>query len=536
MTDIADKLLPKWMTDLNLMIGIFAGFLTAFFLSTRLITTIQSSQKQEEAEKGQKPPRLPYWVPFFGSSPSFWLDPSSTLRGAKEQFPQGIFSVKLGRSLKTYVYSSFLSKDLLDPRHEKQTSPAESKLRFLQNGFGLPLRFSQRFLEIWPGLQTSITDMDKDFGKALEAEALKSMERQMPDLISFASSPIDSEQWERVSGTILLDDKETVETGLVALTQTFLTLFTSTQLLSPSLFDATPELVALLLTIPSELDKLLNKPRAASPRAAAVLRTLSTHVQPFLDAVYAKDDDVNAIAMYDDVPDAKTPFLSILRNEELVASPASIQISVLVYLLTLSVIPHVIVPWTLLRLNAPFSSTRKRHAAAVQDAVTHQVLAHQEAGIGAFRPPPVVQVPEKALNSEAFNGALAESILALARGTTEVDLIDDITISPQATGEERSVDAIAPERWHLKAGQTVIAAHWLEDRGLEDAEWSDITDSVGEAVEEALKKRKFCSFQSALSMTNCARYSWRLPSPSTLFIPQDGVYQLHCFVPQAICD
>jgi hypothetical protein len=482
--------LPKWMTDLNLLIGILAGFLTAFFLSTRLITTIQTSQKQEEVEKGQKPPRLPYWVPLLGSSPSFWVNPARTLQHAKEQFPQGTFSVKLGGQLKTYIYSRFLSKDLLDTHNEKHTSPAETKLRFLQNGFGLPLRFSQRFLEIWPSVQTSITDIDKNFGKKIEAEALKLIERQMPDFISFANSNIDAQQWERVSGTILLDDKETVETGLVALTQTWLTIFTSAQLLSPSLFDATPELVALLLTLPSELDKLLNKPRAAAPRAAAVLRTLSTHVQPFLDAVYAPDDDQTAIAMYDDVPHIKTPFVSVLRNKDLVASPSAIQISVVLYLLTLSVIPHVIVPWTLLRLNAPFASARHRHATAVNNIVRDQVLATQEPGIGAFRPPPEVKVSDKALKSEALNAVVAESILALARGVTEVDLTEDITISPQVEGDEKTVDAVAPERWHLRAGQTVVAAHWLEDQSLEDAEWSEITESVEEAVEEAMKMRK----------------------------------------------
>lgn len=482
--------LPKWMNDFNLIVGILMGFLTAFFLSTRLLTTIQSSQKQEETEKGQIPPRLPYWIPIFGSSPSFWLDTTGTIQGAKEQFQQGVFSIKLGRQLKTYIYSSSLIADLLDARNDQHTSPSETKLRFLQNGFGLPLRFSRRFLEIWPSLSKSIDTVDEDVAYKLKIDAIKNMERQMSDLISFASSNIDAQPWERVSGTILLEDNETVETGIVALTQTFLTLFTTSQLLSPSLFDGTPELVALLLTMPSELDKLLNKPRVTSPRAAAVLRTLSSHVQPFLDAVYASEEDVATVAMYDDVPDSKSPFITILRNKELVKSSAAIQISVLIYLLTLSVIPHVIVPWTIIRLNTSFSSTRKRYADKVEETVRIHVTASQEAGIGAFRPPPTIKFTDKALTSEALNGAIADSLLLLGRGSTEVDLVDDITISPKIPGDARSVDSVAPERWHLRAGQNVVAAHWLEDKGIDDAEWSEVTDSIEDAVEEAMKKRK----------------------------------------------
>src|ERR1700755_2874045 len=75
--------LPQMRSDTHMVTGVLAAFITAFILSTRILTAFQSYQSQEEAKKGLRPPRVPYWIPLLGSLPSSWLGAESFLSQSK---------------------------------------------------------------------------------------------------------------------------------------------------------------------------------------------------------------------------------------------------------------------------------------------------------------------------------------------------------------------------------------------------------------------------------------------------------------------
>ncbi|KAF2669181.1 hypothetical protein BT63DRAFT_455157 [Microthyrium microscopicum] len=480
--------LPAWLSSINVTTAILAAFITAFVLSTRIITAFQAYAEKEASEKGQRPPQVPYWVPLFGSLPSFWLGSERFLSQKKDEYPQGLFSVKQGSRTKIYIYGSTLSKDVLSSDNASKLDKAEPTLRLLQSGFGMPLRYSTKFMDMWPEFRDNIQSIDQEFGKKLETDAIKSLERQMPDMISFSTSPIDQHQWERVSGTWLLEDMETTETGLMAIVQTFLTYFTTSQLLSSGLFEQTPELVPLILTLPSELDKLLHKSRLISPRSTAVLRTLSTHIGPFLDAVYATEEQQRTMTEYDEVPTTDSPFIAILQTPGMRAAPESMQAAVMLYLLAMSIIPHTIVGWAILQIITPSTKLHGKFSKGLEEVVQTLVSAHQEPGIGAFKPPATVEISSKLPAAESLNGLFTETIDLYERGWTEFDVKDDITISSEPKEKGDTMDQLSSnkQRWHLRPGDTIVVAPWLAGKSAHGGTSEEVIEHAVKAAIEQL--------------------------------------------------
>jgi hypothetical protein len=284
-----------------------------------------------------------------------------------------------------------------------------------------------------------------------------------------------------------------------ALTQTFLLFFTSEHLLSPSLLDENPNVAPLLLTLPSQLDKLLFSPRLLAPRPHAVLRSTRTQAEPFLDAVNLTVRDGQVADVYEDLADADTPFLRVLRLPAVAALPRDVRFAVLLYLLTLSVVPHMLVSWTvagLLEKPAPPPATAAAAAsplaavAEALDAETDRELAAaavtvtQEKGIGAFQIPPEVRV-DAAKAVAAVGPRVAGAVARCGRGWREGVLGADVKLHE---GPRKEDGGGAGAYWLLRAGETVVAADWLS--GHDEAESEGEKASPEEMLEKAFEQRK----------------------------------------------
>jgi hypothetical protein len=72
----------------------------------------------------------------------------------------------------------------------------------------------------WPDIAAELQKLGDTMIPGLIPQAVKGLEKAMPNLISFNSSPIDQMWWERMSGTVVLDNHKSVVTGLLSVSQT----------------------------------------------------------------------------------------------------------------------------------------------------------------------------------------------------------------------------------------------------------------------------------------------------------------------------
>jgi hypothetical protein len=87
--------------------------------------------------------------------------------------------------------------------------------QFAQSAFGLTFKDTASYEALMPEVAELLQKYLQEAETKLIDETIRRLERQLPNLVSFMESPIDQEPWERVSGSIVMEDGKTVETGLV---------------------------------------------------------------------------------------------------------------------------------------------------------------------------------------------------------------------------------------------------------------------------------------------------------------------------------
>jgi hypothetical protein len=258
--------------------------------------------------------------------------------------------------------------------------------------------------------------------------------------------------------------------------QTFLTFFTTDFLLSPDLLDQQPPLVPLFMVFPSHLEGLFLRPKIFSPKSHAVVRTLLINSQPFLEAVFPKKDSKNFA--YAEVEELSTWLLSVLRNDSMQSAPADVQSSVFLYLLSLTLLPHTIVPWAILELfnqNSPLHAYSKE----IQEVVDKKVTISQEPGIGVIKPPPTLNI--NVGTDSAISHLLEEVIAKYARGYNEYYITKNVTL------EESEAAGFSKHKWDLEEGDDVVVARWLSDKDGA----SSVDSKTTASIEEAFNRREY---------------------------------------------
>ena len=120
----------------------------------------------------------------------------------------------MGPFSKTVVYSPILIEQL-ESTEEPVTDPLPSQIRMLQHGWGLSSRHIKEAESVFSDVFAELQNIFERDGPQILNAAIRKLEQKMTSLVTFADSPIDLEYWERMSGTVLLDDDETVETNLM---------------------------------------------------------------------------------------------------------------------------------------------------------------------------------------------------------------------------------------------------------------------------------------------------------------------------------
>ncbi|KAH0538614.1 hypothetical protein FGG08_004815 [Glutinoglossum americanum] len=141
----------------------------------------------------------PYWFPLLGHIPILMINPDRFLRKLRDASAHGIFAVNLGGSIHNLAHTPSLVEGIFAQRTAVETE--EFSMFILNRFFGVPRSFNKRLAGLFKGLTQSISMClmrEPGLGKML-AGSVTSMNEHIPNLVSFASRPIDQSLWERAS-------------------------------------------------------------------------------------------------------------------------------------------------------------------------------------------------------------------------------------------------------------------------------------------------------------------------------------------------
>jgi hypothetical protein len=181
-------------------------------LSTRFLTGRPSNSIN--GKSGVRPPRIPYWVPILRNLPAYISGPIEFLENAIQLCPQGIYTIFVGSSAKTVVYSPTLLQQLKDNQSDS-IDPLLSQIRMLQHGWGLPSGYTKETENVLPQVLEKLQNIFETQGQEILDSGIKLLEKKLPTLVTFMDTTVDQEDWERISLTGLLEDGVTAETSLL---------------------------------------------------------------------------------------------------------------------------------------------------------------------------------------------------------------------------------------------------------------------------------------------------------------------------------
>jgi hypothetical protein len=142
------------------------------------------------------------------------IQPWSISDSPRSNYPEGIFRISSGSGEKTVVFSDRYLQELSKLPNKSKDSQA-AQIQFISRGFGVASNLPTTLEKILPQVHETLAEACGDASMSLPDNVVRKLEQKMPQLLSFLDNPIDHEPWERMSGTSLLDDEETMETGLM---------------------------------------------------------------------------------------------------------------------------------------------------------------------------------------------------------------------------------------------------------------------------------------------------------------------------------
>ncbi|KAI9772966.1 MAG: hypothetical protein M1840_008848 [Geoglossum simile] len=216
--------------------------------TTRLFCSFLKSQRGEDGVWSVGV--VPYWFPFLGHIPAFAADQYAFLSRLRDASAHGIFAINLGGSIHNLACTPSLVRSIF-----AQTSSVESEdiaMFMLNRAFGMPRSFNKTLSGMAKDLSAVVHKClmrEPGLGK-MSAGTMAACEEHTPNLVSFASSPIDQSLWERESDVDvwhgLKDTGEpdlAVEANLFSLLRNFVGHVATPSLMGQAFMDYYPEVL-----------------------------------------------------------------------------------------------------------------------------------------------------------------------------------------------------------------------------------------------------------------------------------------------------
>ncbi|KAF4471042.1 cytochrome P450 7B1 [Fusarium albosuccineum] len=191
-----------------------------------LVTTRFFTGGSSTFQNGSKSPVLaPYWVPYFGHAPRIFLSTNFALTRFRNRYTQGIFSIKLFQSIHSFIFRPSLAAQLLE-QPDSVADKQDVVRRLMVTNFGLSKKdleaYDKAAKEVYEVTQKHLAGSHLD---ELSKAALRDLDDNAAELVSFNSYPTDQMDWERLASADVLEidgrKKSIMEVNFIDLVKNF---------------------------------------------------------------------------------------------------------------------------------------------------------------------------------------------------------------------------------------------------------------------------------------------------------------------------
>ena len=275
-------------------IVLFTVFLV--FCTTRLFSGLAITSEKDE--NGAKPVRmLPYWFPYLGHAIPFVVNPNGLLYGARsvldsllkldpqqsnlilhrDKSSHGAFALNIAGTAHNIIFAPSLIKSVL----QKRAPHLDFDSIILVIGrrfFGAPQKLHNAYLDTLKDVHEIYNDvlLRGPHLASMLSIAIRGMEEQIPNLVTFVSSPVDQLPWERASDVDLVEgsDGKVVEANLCMLIRESLGHLATPALMGRAFMDNNPSILQDLWTFDYGFQWLIT----GLPRWAPIPRLTRAHL------------------------------------------------------------------------------------------------------------------------------------------------------------------------------------------------------------------------------------------------------------------
>ncbi|EEH03789.1 conserved hypothetical protein [Histoplasma capsulatum G186AR] len=209
---------------------------------TRAYSGIRSHFRSTNAGEARRPGILPYWLPYFGHALSFGFRRRNLLEHARDNTPEPVFSLYICGRRHNIVASPSLAKALL-AEQKSSISPDAFINYVMERVFGAQENTRNLTREDFDA-QCRLMEfqMREPFASDCSSIALRQIEQNIPNMLSFCSSIVDQSLWERMSAVSLVSDGsgQACEVNLYTLVRNFAAVTVMSAIMGEDFMEALP--------------------------------------------------------------------------------------------------------------------------------------------------------------------------------------------------------------------------------------------------------------------------------------------------------
>ncbi|POR35532.1 Uncharacterized protein TPAR_04236 [Tolypocladium paradoxum] len=222
----------------------------ATVLAIVVITRVLCRASPSPSDGKQAPPRVPFWLPFFGHAPQMLVNTEGFLARLRDRYyPEGAFSLCLFGKLHHFVHAPALANSLLS---RPRTSAEGVSGSLLTSNFSFSKKDLEQYAAVSQEAKTQFKYLHSEPGLSELVDAtVTQVARNIADFVTFNSYPADQMDWERLAGAEVVQGpkgESFVEADLMALAKNFIAKTANCALYGTDFVENFPDMWQLMWT------------------------------------------------------------------------------------------------------------------------------------------------------------------------------------------------------------------------------------------------------------------------------------------------
>ncbi|KAL2863565.1 RNA12 protein-domain-containing protein [Aspergillus lucknowensis] len=457
---IDDRMQPK-------LLGAVATLTVALILIlTRIFSGFQSRTGKTSCSQARRPRVVPYWIPWLGHSLSFARNYIGFLEKARNRMNEPVFGILLGGARHIIVMSPSMIKSVLLFRGIT-TAPLIHHVS--QKVFGDKGAFKKLDPTDLRVFHHNIPNqfMHEPSLSQTSAAAVRFIQRETPNLVTFCPAIIDQMPWERPGDVTVADrtDRHVCEVDFFALIRYFVGTTTTASMFGQAILETFPSLLEDIWSIDDRFPTLsMGPPRWLTPiisRAYVARDRLLDMLTVFHQALLFWDEGKEIGAEFRDLrdlEDVSEPIKKRVRMaKDLGLSPEDAAPAHLSLLWAMNGNSPNIVFYHLLHLYADphlLEEIRKEIAPFVKVFRP----TREETGFPILEAPRITIDINRLSECQLFKATFYETLRLDSAGLSFRQLTADLTVA-ESEEEAKNAGQQGPRSYNLKKGELIIIPH-----------------------------------------------------------------------------